>query len=70
MFLIKAQVTQKTINFPKSFCVNYVKASARSALQYLYLVKIKTGIDISGSEKCKVTFGFTRGVQNVMKTHS
>ena len=24
-----------------------------------YLVKINTSIDIFGSEKCKVTFGFT-----------
>ena len=40
------------------FFVNYVRASARSSLQYFIWLNQKEYRDIFGCEKCKVTFGF------------
>ena len=34
LFLMKAQITQKKIIFPKLFFVNYVRAGTRGLLQY------------------------------------
>ena len=48
---MKTEVHVTKINLPKSLFLNFVKASARSSLQYFYLVKIKTSIDIFGSVK-------------------
>ena len=42
MFLMKAQITQQKINSLKSFFVNYIRASARSSLQYFIWLKSKT----------------------------
>ena len=41
VFLMKAHVTRRKINLPKSFFVNYVKPSVKSALQYLIWLKSK-----------------------------
>ena len=54
-------MTRKEINLPKSFFMNYVRASARSSLQYFICLnskRVKIYIYIFGSEKCKITFGF------------
>ena len=42
------------------FFMNYVRVSYKyqELIAIFYLVKIKMSIDIFGSEKCKVTFGF------------
>ena len=39
VLLIKAQITRKKINLPKSFFVNYVRACARSSVQYFILLQ-------------------------------
>ena len=35
VFLMKAQVTRKTVNLRKSFFMNYVRSSAGNSMQYL-----------------------------------
>ena len=47
--LMKAQLARMKINLPKSFFLNNVKARAK-----FYLVKIKTSMDIFGSECVKL----------------
>ena len=39
---MKAQTTRKTINLPKLFFVNYVRAGTSNSLQYLIGLKLKT----------------------------
>ena len=60
VLLMKAQITQKKINWPKLFFVNYVRGRDQQLVVILYLVEIKNSEDIYiyGSSRCKVTFGF------------
>ena len=46
---MKTQLTRRNINLTKSFFLNNVKARAK-----FYLVKIKTSMDIFGSESVKL----------------
>ena len=42
----------------KSRFMNYVGASAGKLIATFNVLKIKTSMEIFGSEKCKATFGF------------
>ena len=42
MFIMKAQITQKKIIFPKLYFVNYGRVGTKSSLQYFIWLKSKT----------------------------
>ena len=54
VFLMKAQVTRKSINLHELLFLNYVSTNTHCIFKML---NIKSSINIFGIEKCKVTFG-------------